>query len=194
MASLQKGTSPQKLPKFTTSDAFVKRRERIRADATDALAMAQTRMSHYYDKNHSAKDMPSQVYIRMVKGINRGYRLPGNTALSVIRQGPFHILRKVGRLAYELDLPPYIKIHPVISVIHLEPYLPDPYHRPRPKPGPVLVGDQEEYTVDRIIDHELRHRKIFYRIRWQGYEATDDTWEPGSYIESRVPNLVNSTK
>ena len=90
-----------------TSDDFVKRRERIRKDACDAMAMAQTRMSHYYDRNHTAKEMPSKVYIRMVKGINRGYRLPGNTSLSVIKQGPFNVLRKIGLLAYELDLPPH---------------------------------------------------------------------------------------
>ena len=152
--------------------------------------MAQARMSHYYNKNHMTKDMTSQVYIRMVKGINRGYRLPGSTALSVVKQGPFKVLRKIGRLAYELELSPNIRIYPVISIIHLEPVIPDPYDRPRPKPGPIPVGDQEEYTVQQIVDHEIRGKTTFYRIRWQGYDANEDTWEPGQYIEFKVPELV----
>ena len=173
-----------------SSDEFVKRRERIRKDACDALAMAQVRMAHYYDLKRTDKTMPSHVYIRMVKGINRGYRLPGGTSLSVIKEGPFKVLRKVGQLAYELELPPHIKIHPVISVIHLEPFLPDPYHQTPPKPGPILVGEEEEFTVNRLVDHELRNKVIFYRVRWQGYEATEDTWEPGPYLETKVPALV----
>ena len=35
--------------------------------------------------------------------------------------GAFKVLSKVSKLAYKLDLPPHIKIHPVVSVIHLEP-------------------------------------------------------------------------
>lgn len=40
--------------------------------------------------------------------------------LSLVKMGPFHIKRHVGWLAYKLDLPPSLDIHPVISVIHLE--------------------------------------------------------------------------
>ena len=148
-------------------------------------------MAHYYDANHTAKEMISHVYIRMVKGTNRGYRLPGGSSLSVLKQEPFKVLRKVGRLAYKLELPPHIKIHPVISIIHLEPVLPDTYNRPRPKPGPILVGDKEEFMVEKIVDHEIRGRTTFYRVRWQGYDSIDDTWEPGPYMESKVPELIN---
>jgi hypothetical protein len=126
----------------------------------------------------------------MAKGIKGGYRLPGATSLSVVRQGPFKVLRRIGKLAYELELPPHIKIHPVISVIHLEPAFEDPYHRDRPKPGPILVGDDEEYTIQKIVDHELRKGDTFYRIRWMGYNSDEDTWEPGDYIQRKLPELV----
>lgn len=36
----------------------------------------------------------------------------------------------------------------------------------------------KEYEVQKIIDDEMRGGKKFYRIRWKGWSAKDDTWEP----------------
>ena len=185
---------------FTTANGtdsasdFIQNWERIRRDAADAIAMAQTRMAVYYDAKHTPMELTGHVYIKMAKGIQGGYRLPGSNSLSLVRQGPFQILQRVGKLAYELDLPPHIKIHPVISIAHLEQATPDPYNRPQPRPGPILVGHEEQYTVDRVVDHEKRSGKRFYKIHWQGYEAADDTWEPGDYIQTKVPHLVKQYK
>lgn len=33
--------------------------------------------------------------------------------------GPFKVLRRVGRLAYELEIPVYWRIHPVFTVVIL---------------------------------------------------------------------------
>ena len=43
--------------------------------------------------------------------------------------GPFEILRTVGEVAYELDLPPaFSSIHPVFHVSMLRRYIPDESH------------------------------------------------------------------
>ena len=43
--------------------------------------------------------------------------------------GPFPIKLQVSQLAYELDLPIDMHIHPVISIAHLDPWTPDAYGR-----------------------------------------------------------------
>jgi hypothetical protein len=50
--------------------------------------------------------------------LHHGYRIPGvkNRKLSIQRVGHFKIKRRV---SYELELPPNMKIHPVISVTNL---------------------------------------------------------------------------
>ena len=56
----------------------------------------------------------------MRKVSNTGYTLPHLTTLSPIKMGLFKILKKVHKLAYEIDMPKSLGIHPVISVVHLE--------------------------------------------------------------------------
>jgi len=75
------------------------------------------------------------------------------------RVGPFRVIRRVGCLAYKLDLPSNLHIYPIVSVAQLEPTPAelDPYERPQPDyPDAVIVnGDTEEwksYEIKQLID------------------------------------------
>lgn len=46
-----------------------------------------------------------------------------------------------------------------------------------------LVDDGDIFTAEKIIDSKGRGKKKMFRVRWEGYGAEDDTWEP-------VENLV----
>ena len=35
-----------------------------------------------------------------------------------------------------------------------------------------------EYVVDRIVGHRMTRGGIEYKVRWYGYAASDDTYEP----------------
>ena len=48
------------------------------------------------------------------------------------------------------------------------------------------VSDDEEdlfFKVENIIDSKRFHRMIKYRVRWKGYDESDDTWEPFENIK-----------
>jgi hypothetical protein len=78
-----------------------------------------------------------QVWLKLAKSTDLGYHLPSMPALDVKKIGPFPIKREVGKVAFELDLPEYPKIHPVISCVHLEPALP---HSQTPPPPLTVEG------------------------------------------------------
>jgi hypothetical protein len=96
--------------------------------------------------------------------------------------GPNKILRVIGPVAYELELPPEGRIHPVFHVSLLRPYqnpsqFPD---RPptNPPPPPVTVNDIPEYEVEHILDHRTQRNQQEYLVKWVGYPDHDATWEP----------------
>ncbi|GAB5494897.1 MAG: hypothetical protein Phog2KO_51120 [Phototrophicaceae bacterium] len=57
------------------------------------------------------------------------------------------------------------------------------------QPEPELVEGQEEYLVDRILaERTVRGRKQ-YLVRWQGYDQSEDTWEPARNLQNAMEKL-----
>ncbi|KAI7873432.1 hypothetical protein K492DRAFT_112542, partial [Lichtheimia hyalospora FSU 10163] len=52
------------------------------------------------------------------------------------------------------------------------------------KPIKVLedVPADEIYEVEAIVDHKSHKDNFLYRVRWAGYDAEDDTWEPPEHF------------
>ena len=157
-----------------------------RISAADALAHASMMAKHYYDRRHTpiSFEEGQQVLLRL----HKGYNIPANA--SITRKlgqqytGPFKVLRRVGRLAYKLDVPTHWRIHPVVSVTMLEPMPgPDPYERPVPEePDSVYVeGDTDAYKsweVEKVLDKEGDR----YLVRWKGWNSAHDAWRTKSQL------------
>jgi len=164
---------------------YEKLRGRLRAEAQDAVAWANAGMKARYDSKHKPLSFKEgdQVMLRL----HHGYKILGheNRKLSHQREGPFRVKRKAGNLAYELELPPNYKIHPVVSVLQLEklPQEPDPFERPQDhEPGPVAAQDDDApaYEIERLIGRRIRTKRgrpvVQYLVKWLGYSAASNQW------------------
>jgi len=153
-----------------------------RQEAADAMAFANISVKSRYDKLHKSLRLHAGdlVFLRL----HSGYKIPGvHHKYSNQRVGPFKILEKVGKLAYRLELPPNMHIHPVVSVAQIEPALDpadDPYHRLPPPPGPVEEDDPNPvnplYEIERFLDKEPG--KDRYLVKWKGYGNEYNAWYP----------------
>lgn len=93
------------------------------------------------------------------------------------RVGPFEVKGEINPSSYELNLPPWMKIHPVFHVSLLEKAKTNELpNRHQPNPPPVLVNGQEEYLVHEILDSRIRHNHLQYLIDWEGYPPSERCW------------------
>ncbi|KAG1139974.1 hypothetical protein G6F37_009661 [Rhizopus arrhizus] len=55
----------------------------------------------------------------------------------------------------------------------------------------ILVDEErsEVYDVEAVIDHKGIPGNWLYLVRWKGYDAKDDTWEPEKYFHNNRPIL-----
>jgi hypothetical protein len=100
--------------------------------------------------------------------------------LEAKRYGPFPIIAKKGRSAYQLKLPPSWRIHPMFNEALISPYQPPSFPKQQliDNPPPEIVNDQEEYKIEKIVEHRHKNTKtrIEYLVHWKGYPQEERTW------------------
>ena len=50
--------------------------------------------------------------------------------------------------------------------------------------------DEDVYYMESILDESGSGKGLKYRIKWQGYEETDSTWEAASYVKTIMPGTI----
>lgn len=92
--------------------------------------------------------------------------------------GPFKILEKIGEQAVRLRLDPGMKIHDVFHIALLEPHRPDVFDRKTEPLLPIIIDGQEEWEVEKILNHRVRWKRDEYLIKWKGLKDHKASWEP----------------
>ena len=89
--------------------------------------------------------------------------------------GPYTVLEQVGN-AFRIDLPPSIKIHPVISTDKLRKAAEDPLPGQLQESGlPIVVNGQDEWDVEKVLASRGHYGKLQYRVKWANSEP-DPAW------------------
>ena len=113
--------------------------------------------------------------------------------LSAKRLGPFPIIWKVGKAAYELKIPSTWKsIHPVVNESYLTSYMTSTFEQQLQKSDNRITNPNNQTNVqevEEILDSRWRGGKLQYLIKWKGQSLEERTWENRSEVIKGVPRL-----
>jgi hypothetical protein len=111
-----------------------------------------------------------------------------STKLDDRKLGPFKISCVINPVAYKLNLPSSMRIHPVFHVSLLEPKTKDivpSLVQPAPPP-PVILEGVEEFEVESILDSRIFRNGLQYLVHWKGFSVAERSWEPASHLKNSL--------
>ena len=158
--------------------------------AKDCLVSAQSRMKKIADKHRRELQFNAGDDVLLS---TKNLRVKGARKFLPRYLGPVQVIRRIGKVAYELELPANLaRLHPVFHVSLLQPYVAGSM----PNTLPVwVIEDEPEYEVDRILDHrdckvsqKSRKTKREFLVKWRNC-PDGNTWEPESncrHCEDRI--------
>lgn len=151
----------------------------IQEECLHQLKVVRENMGRYHDARRQTAPQFAVGSLVLLDGRNIKTRRPAKK-LEPKYYGPYTIKRKVSPTAYELNLPPRMRIHPVFHVGLLEPYRSNNIPgREEIRPEPEEIEGEDEWEVEDILgSFEQNDGTVMYHVKWKGYDLTDATNEP----------------
>ncbi|KAL5540705.1 hypothetical protein UlMin_045820 [Ulmus minor] len=168
-------------------------------DALEKIQMrmkeAQSRQKSYADKRKRPLEFNKgdHVFLKVapMKGVMR-FGKKGKLSLRFI--GPYEILERIGKTAYQLALPLSLSaVHNVFHVSMLKKYVHDPSHVLQQEPVEIDEKLSYEERPFEILDRkskELRNKTIhLVKVLWRNHTVEEATWEREDEMRKKYPNL-----
>ena len=157
---------------------------------------AQDRQKAYADTRRSERlfEEGDMVFLR-IRPKKSSLSLGKFKKLSARYCGPYVILKKINYQAYQLLLPPEVKVHNVFHVSLLKKYVPDDRHIHGDEQTLVSKDGTLDITPERILqvrERILRNRtQREYLIKWTSYPEEDASWEREDTLDSAYPDFLS---
>ncbi|KAK5775641.1 hypothetical protein PVK06_043559 [Gossypium arboreum] len=166
----------------------------------DRLKEASDRQKSYADLKHKEIEysVGDMVFLK-VSPWKKILRFGKKGKLSPRFIGPYRILKRVGPVAYQLELPSELdRIHDVFHVSMLRRYRSDPTHVVPVAEIEVRADLTFEEEPVQILDRDvkvLRRKSVpLVKVLWRNHGREEATWEPEEAMQQQYPHLFGSGK
>jgi hypothetical protein len=165
------------------------------AEIRENLRAAQSRQKSYADKRRRplSFSVGDHVYLKVspICGTRR-FQVRGKLAPRYI--GPFLIIKKVGAVAYKLQLPQEMSdVHDVFHVSQLKKCLRIPEEQVTPDTMDLQDDIRYQEVPIRILDTVTRRTRNstfrICRVQWSRHSEAEATWEREDALQAEFPNL-----
>lgn len=160
----------------------------IRTSLKDNLQRAQNQQKMYADRHRIERnfEVGDLVYLRLQLHRQSSLKTSGKEKLKSLFYGPYRVVRRVGEVAYELELPEGCRIQNVFHVSCLKKAVGQCVTISRDLPpideeGKLILEPAE--IID-VREKRLRTRTVKeFLIRWKNLPIEDATWEGEQILE-----------
>jgi hypothetical protein len=173
--------------------AIVETEENV-AKVRENLKIAQSRQKSYADRKRKdvSFDVGEHVYLTVSPlQVTKRFHVKGK--LSPRYVGPYPIIKRIGKVAYKLELPPELAgVHPVFHVSQLRKCVVVEKRVPAQALDVQETVEYLKYPV-RILDWAEKSTRSttmhFCKVLWSNHSEREATWEKESVIREKYPHL-----
>ncbi|KAK5771488.1 hypothetical protein PVK06_047692 [Gossypium arboreum] len=166
----------------------------------DRLKEASDRQKSYADLKYKEIEFTvgDMVFLK-VSPWKKNLRFGKKGKLSSRFIGPYRVLKRIGPVAYQLELPPELdRIHDVFHVSMLRRYRSDHSHVVPVEEIEVKTDLTFEEEPVQILDREvkvLRKKSVpLVKVLWRNHGRKETTWESEETMRQQYPQLFRSGK
>ncbi|XP_073298458.1 uncharacterized protein [Primulina huaijiensis] len=195
------GKPPPSIPSSITNSSPVEAVDTLLRDRDELLSTlrahmqhAQERMKFHADKKRAEKvfEVGRYCYIRFQPHKQTSLARHRYTKLSKRYYGPFKIIKRVGVVAYKLELPPTVKIHPIFHISVLK-ACPNPEEVPELSLLITFVENQPLVSPLAILNQRRILRQNAWvpqlLVQWSGLPLEYTSWEDLSSFQQLYPTF-----
>ena len=158
----------------------------------EQIAISQHRMQHYYNVNRPTQSFkigaPVLLSTANLKLTHAAAGKDAKRKLSPRWIGPFTVIGVTTPDTYKLELPAGLRLHNEFHTSMLKAYQKDSSITRLNPPGAALINaeGEEVLLVDKVLSirRNRQTKSIEVLVRWLGYTAKHDSWEPVTNMDS----------
>jgi len=180
------GFKIRKKEKYKGAEKFVIKIKEVQEEAKAVLRKAQEEIKKYADKKRAEVDEYKVGDLVMLSTKDLKYQMVRRRTEKLTERfvGPYKIKKIISLNAVELELPSTIKIHSVVNVSRIQRYVGQVEGQRKEQPVLVIIEEEEEWKVERILNKQRIREKDKYLVQWKGFTVESDTWEGRENLEN----------
>jgi len=160
------GFEERKKRKYKGVEKFVTKIKEIQEEAKAALGKAQEEIKKYADRKRRKVDEYKVGDLVMLSTKDLKYQMVRRRTEKLMERfiGPYKIKKIVSTNMVKLELPSTIKIYPVVNVSRIRKYIGQVEGQKREQPALVIIEEEEEWEVERILNKRQIRGKDKYLV------------------------------
>ena len=181
------------------AEEHLKEMKDVEEELKACLDLAAERMKETYDKGVIPSFQEGDMVYLEAKNLKEKIQVkdePTRLMTKKLRKkriGPLRVLRKIGELNYQLELPSSMADKNVHDVFHVNLLTKAPKDtipgRIPPRPPPIIVDSEEEMEVEEILDSRMNKRRLQYLVKWKDLPSTENSWEPAINLKNAPDSI-----